>query len=132
MNISCAGCKSTDYILSDCSKYIHCNSCKEYYYSECTKCKSYKLGTVMDKYGFYSQKCMYCDTYTKIYEVLPKDKPEFNGVYDENNKYQQFANLERNFKDIMLKDAFITLNKKHEINKIKDPNYKQPNFCIIL
>lgn len=83
----CASCKSTNYLLSDCSKYIKCNSCKEIYNSKCSMCNSHDLGTINDKKGG-SQICKNCGITTSIWEFIPYDKPKFNGVYNEKNGSQ--------------------------------------------
>lgn len=117
MEISCANCKSTDYILSDCGKYIKCNICKEIHHSECIKCKSYKLKAIINKYGINIDKCMYCERNINMYEAIPKDKPEFNGIYDKNNKFQKVADIRMRMQGRMIAD-------------IADKHFN--NFCTII
>lgn len=81
--IRCANCKYSNYILSDCKKYIKCYNCNKIYRSKCTSCDSFDLGT-----DGSDQQCNNCGIKTAIWECIPYDKPKFNGVYDQNNESQ--------------------------------------------
>ena len=83
----CASCKSRNFVISDCNKYLKCNNCKQMYNTYCNQCGSYNLGTVGDN-GGSSQQCKDCGICSAMYEMIPYDKPKFNGVYDENNSSQ--------------------------------------------
>ena len=82
--IRCANCKYSNYILSDCKKYIKCNNCNEIYNTKCNHCNNFNLGLTDGG----DQQCKSCGIKTAIWEFIPYDKPKFNGVYDQNNKSQ--------------------------------------------
>mgnify|MGYP003655869569 CR=1 FL=1 len=82
--IRCANCKYSNYILSDCKKYIKCNNCNEIYNTKCNHCNSFNLGLTDGG----DQQCKNCGIKTAIWEFISYDKPKFNGVYDKNNKSQ--------------------------------------------
>lgn len=44
----CASCKTRNFVISDCNKYLKCNNCKQMYNTYCNQCGSYNLGTVGD------------------------------------------------------------------------------------
>jgi hypothetical protein len=84
----CAGCFSNNYVLSDDKKYLKCNDCNEIYYSCCIDCGSYNTGTVDNQSGSSFQ-CKDCGICSAMYEIIPYDKPKFNGKYPEDNSSQK-------------------------------------------
>lgn len=96
----CAGCKSRNFVVSDCRKYLKCGNCKQMYNTHCNHCGSYNLGTVGDD-GDSSQQCKDCGICSAMYEMIPYDKPKFNGVYDENNSSQFLMDTLNNIHEAM-------------------------------
>lgn len=100
----CASCKGRNYTVSDCKKYLKCRDCNEMYNTHCTSCGSYNLGTVDDTPRSSSQQCKDCGICSALYEIIPYDKPKFNGVYDDNNSHQIFMDSLKNVHEAMQRE----------------------------